>query len=102
MIAIGLAGFANDSAMPSGWSACMDVGGKYAGSLSGSMNMMGNLGGAVGSLVVAQILKFTGNNWTICFWVAAGIYLIGAACWLFIDPVTPLDGSQERQQFSTS
>ena len=102
MIALGLAGFANDCAMPSGWGACMDVGGKYAGSLSGSMNMMGNLGGAVGSLVVAQILKFTGNNWTICFWVAAGIYLIGAACWLFIDPVTPLDGSQERQQFSTS
>jgi hypothetical protein len=29
---------------------------------------------------VAQILKFTGNNWTICFWVAAGIYLVGAAC----------------------
>ena len=74
----------------------MDVGGKYAGSLSGSMNMMGNLGGAVGSLVVAQILKFTGNNWTACFWVAAGIYLVGAACWLFIDPVTPLDGSKER------
>jgi hypothetical protein len=41
-------------------------------------------------------------NWTICFWVAAGIYLIGAACWLFIDPVTPLDGSVERQEFAAS
>jgi ACS family glucarate transporter-like MFS transporter len=96
MIAIGLASFANDSAMPSGWSACMDVGGRYAGSLSGSMNMMGNLGGAVGPLVVAQILKFTGNNWSICFWVAAAVYIVGAISWLFIDPVTPLDGSESR------
>jgi hypothetical protein len=51
---------------------------------------------------VVQVLKFTGNNWTICFWVAARIYLVGAACWLFIDPVTPLDGSLEREEFSTS
>ena len=99
---LGLASFANDLAIPNAWAACMDVGGKYAGSLSGSMNMMGNLGGAVGALVVAQILKFTDNNWTICFWVAAGIYLIGAACWLFIDPVTPLDGSLEREEFAAS
>jgi MFS transporter, ACS family, glucarate transporter len=98
MLTIALASFANDSAMPSGWSACMDVGGKYAGSLSGSMNMMGNLGGAVGPLVVAQILKFTGNNWSVCFWAAAGIYLIGAASWLLIDPVTPLDGTEPPRQ----
>jgi MFS family permease len=96
MFAIGLASFANDAAMPSGWSACMDIGGRYAGSLSGSMNMMGNLGGAVGPLVVAQILKFTGNNWSICFRVAAAVYVVGAISWLFIDPVTPLDGSESR------
>ncbi len=94
MIVMGLASFSNDLAMPGAWAACMDVGGKYAGSLSGSMNMMGNLGGVFGPIFVAQILKLSGDNWTLTFWVSAVLYAIGAACWLFIDPVTPLD--QER------
>ena len=44
MIAMGIASFSNDLVMPGSWAACMDVGGKYAGTLSGTMNMMGNLG----------------------------------------------------------
>jgi len=91
MIAMGLASFSNDLAMPGAWGACMDIGGKYAGSLSGSMNMMGNLGGVIGPIFVAQILKMSGDNWTLTFWVSAGLYLLGAACWLFIDPVTPVE-----------
>ena len=33
----------------------------------------------------------TGNNWVVTFWVSAAIYFLGGLCWLFIDPVTPLD-----------
>jgi nitrate/nitrite transporter NarK len=69
----------------------MDIGGRFVGSLSGSMNMMGQLGGTLCPIAVAQILKYTANNWVIAFWVAATVYLIGAVCWIFIDPVTPLD-----------
>ncbi len=47
MIAMGVASFFNDLVMPGSWAACMDVGGKYAGTLSGTMNMMGNLGGSL-------------------------------------------------------
>src|SRR5207244_10570101 len=53
---LGLASFSNDLAMASAWGACMDVGGRHAGSLSGSMNMMGNLGGAVAPAVMGYIL----------------------------------------------
>jgi nitrate/nitrite transporter NarK len=77
--------------MPGAWGACMDVGGKYAGSLSGSMNMMGNLGGFVVANAIPLILKYTTNNWVITFWVSAIIYFLGGICWLFIDPVTPLE-----------
>ena len=59
MVALGLASFSNDLAMAPDWAACMDVGGRLAGSLSGSMNMMGNLGGAVGPVVVGYILQST-------------------------------------------
>lgn len=100
MVALGLASFSNDLAMASGWGACMDVGGRHAGALSGSMNMMGNLGGAVGPFVVGLILdagksavdaKPSFESWVTCFLVAAGIYFIGAVAWLFIDPVTDLE-----------
>jgi MFS family permease len=108
MIALGLASFANDLAMAPDWGACMDVGGRLAGSLSGSMNMMGNFGGMLGPLVVGFILASskpapdappTMQGWTTAFLVAAAIYAIGAVAWLFIDPVTPLE-SEAKQELS--
>jgi ACS family glucarate transporter-like MFS transporter len=69
----------------------MDVGGKCAGSLSGSMNMMGNLGGALGPVAVAHLLAWTNQNWQVPILVAAGTYGIAALCWVFIDSETPLE-----------
>ena len=91
MVILGLASFANDLSVPCGWAACMSVGGRFAGSISGSMNMFGQIGGAVGAVAVGQILKYSGDNWVLTFWVAAGVYLVAALSWVFIDPVTPLD-----------
>lgn len=91
MLVLGLASFSNDLAMPGAWGACMDMGGRYAGSLSGTMNMMGQVGGTLCPIAVAYILKYTGGNWNVAFWVAGGVYAVGAICWLFIDSVTPLE-----------
>lgn len=95
MVAMGLASFSNDLAMPPGWAACMDVGGRYAGSLSGSMNAAGNIAGFVAPPMVAHILVWTNGNWALTFYVSAAVYFVGALCWAFIDPVTPLDGAAE-------
>src|SRR6185436_17929528 len=97
MIAMGLASFALDLALPGCWSTCMDVGGKYAGTLSGSMNMMGNIAGGVSPVAVGYILQHSHHNWMITFWISAAIYVLGALCWIWIDPVTPLEkaGPQE-------
>ena len=94
VLAVGMASFCNDLAMPGGWGACMDVGGRFAGSLSGSMNMMGNAGGAVAPMVVPMVLQATNNNWNANFVMFALVYFLGAICWLFIDPVTPLDAEE--------
>jgi ACS family glucarate transporter-like MFS transporter len=100
VIAIALASFANDLVMAPDWGACMDIGGRVAGSLSGSMNMMGNLGAAVGAAAVGYILEGTkvsptasptAEGWITVFVLAAAIYAVGAIAWLFIDPVTPLE-----------
>ncbi len=90
VIAISLVSFCNDLMMPSAWTACMDVGGKYVGTLAGTMNMMGNLGGFVSPIAIGYIVQQT-NNWTLTFYVTAAVYLIGSVFWLMLDPVTPLE-----------
>jgi ACS family glucarate transporter-like MFS transporter len=93
MMAMGLASFSNDLAMPGSWASCMDIGGKYAGTVSGSMNMMGNFGGMAAPSVIGWILDLNKAhpNWQLVFAVSAVIYFLGAVIWLFIDPVTPLE-----------
>jgi MFS transporter, ACS family, glucarate transporter len=91
MLAMGLASFCNDVTMPGSWSTCMDVGGKYAGTVSGSMNMVGAFGAMLAPTVVGLILDSTGRNWAVTFWISGAIYFLGGLCWLFLDPVTPLE-----------
>ncbi|NUQ63165.1 MAG: MFS transporter [Pirellulales bacterium] len=91
MIAMGAASFANDLVMPPAWGACMDMGGKFCGTLSGSMNMMTNLGQAVAPVLTALLLESTGHDWTVVFYVSSGSYFLGAVCWWFLDSVTPLE-----------
>lgn len=113
MLSLGVASFANDLAMPGSWGVVMDVGGKYSGSLGGGMNMIGQVGGFFAPIVIPLLLTLTvahheglahlgplthwlgfdspAKNWTLTFLLSATAYFIGALCWLFIDPVTPLD-----------
>jgi MFS transporter, ACS family, glucarate transporter len=93
MIAMGMASFSNDLVMPGSWAACMDVGGKYAGTLSGAMNMMGNFAGGMSPVVIGYVLQQTDNNWDITFYVSAALYFAGSFFWLILDPVTPFDES---------
>ena len=89
MLALGVATFFHDLTTPGAWGACMDVGGKYAGTLSGSMNMMGNFGSMLSPLAMGYIQKQTGNNWSICLYTVAAAYLLGTFCWPLMDPVSP-------------
>ena len=89
--AIALASFCNDLVMPHAWASAMDIGGKYAGTLSGAMNFWGNVGGGLGPLGIGYILSWTNNNWNLTFYVSAAIYAAGTIFWLLLDPTTPLD-----------
>ncbi|MGE0405124.1 MAG: MFS transporter [Candidatus Korobacteraceae bacterium] len=91
MLLMGLASYSNDLVMPIAWNACMDIGGKYAGTVSGSMNMMGNLGGFVAPWVGGILLDRTGNDWNLLIYLMAGVALLGAVCWVFIDPGASLE-----------
>jgi ACS family glucarate transporter-like MFS transporter len=66
------------------WTLSADLGKSSAGSVSGVMNMGCQIGGAV----VAQISPIIANHfgWTGSFLVTSCAALIGAICWLVIDP----------------
>ncbi len=91
MLFMGFTSFFNDLVMPGSWASCMDIGGKYAGTVAGSMNMMGNLAGFAAPLSGGYILRWTDGNWNAFLYVMATMYLLGTFCWPFIDPVTPID-----------
>jgi MFS transporter, ACS family, glucarate transporter len=57
--------------------------------LGSTMNMTGSLGGFVSPIVCCYLVKQTGN-WNLAFYVTVAAYLLGAFCWLGMDPVTPL------------
>jgi MFS transporter, ACS family, glucarate transporter len=98
MIVLGFAGFFNDFVMPAAWAGTMDIGGRYSGTVSGAMNMMGSIAGASSALFVGYLLAWTGGNWNMAFYISAGIYLIGAVCWLFLDSHTPIEQAAEQRR----
>jgi MFS transporter, ACS family, glucarate transporter len=91
MLLVGCASFGNDLVMAGTWASAMDIGGRYAGTVSGAMNMWGNIGGAMSPLAIGYILTWTNYNWNLTFYVSAAVYLLGVLCWALMDPVTPLE-----------
>ena len=83
VLTLGLASFSNDLNMPGAWGSCMDIGGKYAGTVAGSMNMMGNLAGFAAPAVGGYILHHTGGDYNLFLYVMAGMYVIGFFAWPF-------------------
>ena len=91
MAAMGVSCFGNDMVMPGSWTAVMDLGGRFAGTLGGIMNMIGMIGGLLAPYTIPRILEAAGNNWHAPIVVLAAAYFLGAIAWLGIDPVSSLD-----------
>jgi nitrate/nitrite transporter NarK len=69
----------------SAWAVCLDVGRKYAGVVTGCMNTVGNIGGAIAPLVVGYLVKSWGS-WTAPFYVMSAVFVFSAVMWLLLDP----------------
>ena len=118
-LAISLAGFFTDLTMAPAWAVCQDIGKRYAAIVAGFMNMIGNVGGTLATVVSGFVLqrslaahanrlgkpldtltpleKAAGNlpGYETNFLLFAAVFVIGACCWLRIDatkPVVPEEG----------
>ena len=91
-----LATFGVDMTISPSWSYCLDIGGTRSGAVSGSMNMIGNLGGTLSPIVVGQAVDRL-HSWTLPFYIAAGVFAFGVVMWLFVDPYKSVIGEDEAQ-----
>jgi hypothetical protein len=79
------------------WATCQDIGRDYAATVSGTMNMFGNLVGAVSTLLVTGLLMKTypgTQGILICFTTYGVVYFLGLGIWLFIDASKPIEADE--------
>ena len=93
LVALSLGYGCMDAMLPVSWAVCMDIGRKYAGAVSGAMNMAGQLGSFASSLAFGYIVKWgLGLGWTrqdaynFPLLPFSCMLLISAALYLKIDP----------------
>lgn len=93
-----LMGFFNDLIMAPAWAVCQDVGRNYAATVSGAMNMFGNLIGSVSGIFVTGWIEkyYEGLNQPtfgliVCFSIYAAVYFVGVGLWLLIDAEKPIE-----------
>src|ERR1035437_5689809 len=80
-VAIAIATFGVDLTLSPSWTLCIDIAGVHTGTLSGAMNMCGNVGSFASSLAFPLLFRWTGRSDTF-FYCAGAINLCAAALWL--------------------
>jgi hypothetical protein len=85
---LGLAFFCNDLGMGPAWASCADVGRRYAGTVGGAMNMIGNLAGAGGTALAGWLFKH--NHPEAVFIIFACSFCLGSLSWLAVDVTKPV------------
>ncbi len=113
-LTISLAGFCADITMASSWSLCQDIGRRHAAIVAGCMNMIGNLGSALGSLVTGYMLKLglhlqgqelgiaadqldaaaktagLMRGYHVAFLIFAAVHVVSVFCWCMVDSTKPV------------
>jgi ACS family glucarate transporter-like MFS transporter len=119
--AIAMSAFFTDLMMGSAWAACQDLGGRFTGVVAGCMNTIGSLGAASAGFFSGKVLEWylhshaqqlgttaaelTGPDKTAALlegyqanlFLFAGIALIAAILWFFIDADKPI-GFEKKDQ----
>ncbi len=89
VLAMCVAIFGSDMVLSPSWSTCLDIGGRSTGAVSGSMNMVGNLGSFCTALAFPYLVALSGNHKPF-FYLAAGLNIVAIVMWCFIRADRPL------------
>jgi MFS family permease len=113
-VVISLSAFTSDMTMGSSWASCQDIGRRYTAIVAGTMNMIGNLGGAAAGWVTGFILELSQDayaaklgvlrqqlsaaqktagsltGYNVTFLIFAAVYLVAVFCWTRLDATQPV------------
>ena len=81
-------GFGNDLAMAPAWAAAADIGARFTGVLSGTMNMMASFMAALEARWLGRLLEQ--HDLVFPFVLLACSYALGALAWIGVDIRKPL------------
>ncbi len=96
-----IASFFKDFAMAVSWSTCIDIGHRYSGTVSGFMNMVGNLGTVIAPPIVAHLARR--GQWNLALVFSASMFLTASILWFFVNPrevivYSPVDRERLRER----
>jgi MFS transporter, ACS family, glucarate transporter len=88
-VLIALGGASSNFLLGAAWGTCIDIGGRRAGALSGAMNTSGQIGAILSPILIAFVAqRFVNPNASL--YVTGMLFLMGAVCWLWVDPTKPV------------
>jgi ACS family glucarate transporter-like MFS transporter len=88
IVGLSIGGGAIYFALAAHWATTIDIAKEHAGTVSGFMNLGGNMGGLLSPILTPVFARSLG--WTPALEVAAGIMFAGSLLWLFIQPAHPV------------
>lgn len=89
VLLLALAYAASDFALPAAWAVCLDVGRDHAGSVTGAMNMAGQVGSFLTTVLFGYLVSHFGSYDAPLVPIAC-MSLVAAFAWLRIDAGRPL------------
>ncbi len=89
LLALALSFGASDMILAVCWATCLDIGREYSGTVSGTMNSLGQIGGVTAPVLIGWLVQRFGS-WQLPLLLSAGYYVVSALFWLLIDAERPL------------
>jgi MFS family permease len=86
---ISLAAASSNFLLGAAWGTCLDIGGRHSGLVSAAMNTSGQVGGILSPILLGFVVQHFAT-WSAPLYFSGCLYLLGALCWLGIDPLTPV------------
>ena len=88
-VLIALGGASSNVLLGAAWGTCLDIGGRRAGAVSAAMNTSGQVGSIVSPILIATVVQRF-SNWSAPIYLTGVLFLLGALCWLWVDPTRPV------------
>ena len=88
-VLIALGGASSNFLLGAAWGTCVDIGGRRSGAVSAAMNTSEQIGAILSPILVAEVVRRF-SQWSAPLYVTGVLFLLGALCWLWVDPTKPV------------